>query len=341
MCRSSYKTLSNYLNDLKVRFNLLPSELADFYFSTCFFQSVSEFVIEEKWLSRNENNLQIPLKFLKRIISDQLNSISSMEEFFIQDDKSLKKYQSKASGLEEKIIREVLKRSPAEKKKFLIHALNLMKLAFIEEESFKQKDINYPRLYRSFDGLDKIFELNYELDINMSIDHGAKERLYQGAGVGVQSGYSSILLALHYLKLNYGKSVIDLGSGYGRVGLVFSLLRPDLDMKSYEYVDHRVQLSKNAVKMLELKNNCHFFTQDLSLLEFKIPLSDVYYLYDPFSKETYEFILKQILEYSIDNQITIVTKGNARKWFKDIVDKKSWRIPIDFDSSNLSIFHLN
>ena len=82
-----------------------------------------------------------------------------------------------------------------------------------------------PRLYRAFDGLDHIFKLDYDLEEKTRNNPiSSDERLYSGSGVGVQSGYSTILLALHHLDPVPGCRMVDLGSGYGRGGLVSALL---------------------------------------------------------------------------------------------------------------------
>tara|TARA_B100001971_G_scaffold84647_1_gene78118 strand:+ start:226030 stop:227058 length:1029 start_codon:yes stop_codon:yes gene_type:complete len=340
MCSSSKQTVKSYINQLKIPSNLLPSELGNLYFYSCFIQASCDFLIEEKWLMGLDAKKKPDQDFLKQYFNNQLSTIDFIKDDLCLDNKALLKLKKQFEKLEFEILLEAKERTPVEKKKFLIQALNRMTNIFIQEEQAREDNLNFPRLYRSFDGLDSIFELDYNLDVEMLVDEESKERLYQGSGVGVQSGYSSILLALHFLDLKYGQSVTDLGSGYGRLGLVFSLLRSDLLMNSYEYVDHRVQLSKEAASMLEISKKCIFTTQDLSVEDFKLPFSDIYYLYDPFSEETYQYIISQISEYAKSRKVTIVTKGNARKWFLKLAKEKSWKEPLDIDASNLSIFEL-
>ena len=134
-----------------------------------------------------------------------------------------------------------------------------------------------------------------------------------------------------------GSSIVDLGSGFGRVGLVYSLLRPDIKFIGYEYVPHRVEVSSNAARSLDLEANLRFKVQDLSSQLFKIPIADVYYLYDPFTEETYQYVLKQITELSKKRKITVVTKGNARSWLTEIACKNSWPDPLVIDKGNLCI----
>ena len=47
-----------------------------------------------------------------------------------------------------------------------------------------------------------------------------------------------------------------------------------------------------------LTDRLNFHTQDLSCPDFQIPEADIDYLYDPFTEETYQYVLKQIVEWS-------------------------------------------
>lgn len=336
MCRSSQKTLIDFLNYKKVRFNLLPNELSYLYFYACFLQASNEFSKEQAWLEKiipkSLNELMAPYW------QKQLISLAFLENNLSEDKLDLKAFNLRAIELESVVLEEVKTRSQIEKKAFLIFTLNLMTTAFLAEEEYKKNELFYPRLYRVFDGIDEILELDYSIDLKMVVDQKTKERLYQTSGVGVQSGYSTILLAIHHLNLKPGMTFIDLGSGYGRVALIYALLRPDLNFLSYEYVQHRVELSLKAARKLEIHENNLFLTQDLSLDSFKIPLSDVYYLYDPFSEETYHYVLDQIVNHAKSKKLTIVTKGNARKWIKDLAQKNKWEKHIELDAGNLCIF---
>ncbi len=172
----------------------------------------------------------------------------------------------------------------------------------------------------------------------MKQDLQIKERLYEGAGVGVQSGYSTVLTALENLSLKPGDRFIDLGSGYGRVGLVVGLMHPEVNFVGYEYVPHRVKIAADSTERLSMEKHVHFLTQDLSLKEFQIPEAEIYYMYDPFSEDTYGHVLSQLIELAKHRKVMIVTKGNARGWLMDVVRQEGWGEPQEFDSGNLCLF---
>lgn len=325
-----------------------PNQMAHLYVSAALLVEVMSFIKEQLWLQdKIDLGLEVKTtydKFITPFFSNELKETAFLKEFLINSGSgNIAKVLKNSKKIEKNILKLINGRSKEDLKSFAIQSLKEMEVHFLSEEKYKDardQSLGYQglRLYRTFDSLDNIFALNYNLDLEMGVDHITKERLYQRSGVGVQSGYSTILLALHCVDAEVGSTIVDLGSGYGRVGLVCSLLRPDIKFIGYEYVPHRVDISNVASKALGLSESLDFKVQDLSLDSFKIPDADYFYLYDPFSEETYKYILDQIIEVSMRKKVTIVTKGNARGWLMDIAKKYSWPKPIHIDESNLCIF---
>ncbi|MFG1492330.1 methyltransferase domain-containing protein [Halobacteriovorax sp. ZH4_bin.1] len=328
-----------------------PLQLACLYTKSAFLVTVMDFLKDELWLQKQEDKKSSQVtsyeNFISPFFDDELEAVSFLSDFLVGSGPSkLKDIKKRSKKIETQILESITNKTGPEQKEFLIHSLNTMSDFFIKEEKDQEgrtQEMGHqgPNLYRTFDNLDDIFDLNYNLDQEMEYDHETNERLYQRAGIGVQSGYSTILLALDQIDAAKGSSIVDLGSGYGRVGLVCSLVRPDLNFVGYEYVPHRVEVSNNACEELGLEENLVFKVQDLSLKSFSIPIADIYYLYDPFSKETYEYVLKQILEISRQQEVTIVTKGNANIWLNILADENGWPSPTIVDEGNLCIFKSN
>jgi hypothetical protein len=314
---------------------LTSVELANVFVKASLLFSAIEFIREEVWLTNQEENQSYEMS-LDKFFVDQLSSIKFLKGFLLeQGEKQLRHIQINSKKIVEDILEEILVDKNSIQKSFLIQCLKEMLIHFQEEES---RDGRGMRLYRTFEKIDEIFQLDYQQDKNMLVDHETNERLYQGSGVNVQSGYSTILLAFEALNLKKGQIFIDLGSGYGRVPLVGALLRPDVNFIGYEYVDHRVESGNSASQKFGLEESLKFIAQDLSLDSFKVPVADIYYLYDPFSKETYEYVLNQIVDISKNRKIKIVTKGNAREWLMEIAQTNRWAEPILIDNANLCIF---
>jgi hypothetical protein len=190
-------------------------------------------------------------------------------------------------------------------------------------------------LYRAFDSLDEIFGLDFELDRGLKVD--TSERIYAGSGLGVQTSYSTLLLVLEQLRL--GQHFIDLGSGYGRVGLILGLLHPEVHFSGYEYVDHRVEVSRRSAARAGISDHVRFYTQDLAALDFEIPTADVYYLYDPFTRPTYRLVFAQLKRIARERPITIAAKGDGAEWFRDeIRGETNWRQEAARDVATLHVF---
>ncbi|WP_413291842.1 SAM-dependent methyltransferase [Bdellovibrio sp. HCB185ZH] len=317
---------------------LNTQHLAEIYVLSAFTQTSISFITESHWLYRKQHGaapvFPIFLEFLFRKELVRLSFFRSyLEEIELKGFKELKEH---LHLLEVAVIDYIRTRPAPEQREFSHSSLFQMSSLFAEEESWQPTGIS---LYRTFDRLDEVFELNYDADAGMKIETiDGGERLYEGAGVGVQSGYSTVLTALNHLQLAESSRFVDLGSGYGRVGLVVGLLRPDIDFVGYEYVPHRVHISAKTAERFQIHEHVQFKIQDLSLEEFSIPEAEVYYLYDPFSEETYKHVLDQLIEISHRKSIVIVTKGNARKWLLDVAARENWSQPMQYDSGNLCVF---
>lgn len=202
------------------------------------------------------------------------------------------------------------------------------------KDDFEKRAIEL--LYRAFDPMDRILDIQYGRDDGMI--PSSAERLYEGAGVGVQTSYTTILKALRNLGLARGARLIDLGSGYGRVGLVTGLWREDLNFTGYEYVGHRVEASRASAARAGIGDRVNFVEQDLSAKDFAIPSAEAYYMFDPFSADTYLHVLNQLAAIGRDRAITVVTKADARRWFLDFVAGAGWGEPERLDEDTLLVF---
>lgn len=324
---------------------LNSSEVAELYIYAAFLISSVQFLSEEHWLQSKTTS---PAKgfrdFVAPFFAKELSPIiflqSFMESVSLPD---LRKVAKTALWVETFAMETIKGRSFAEQKNYASQALTMMAGLFRLESQLqsekKRLDLHLGlSMYRTFDRMDELFNLNYRADEGMKQDLENSERLYEGAGVGVQSGYSTVLTALEKLQPSAGSRFIDLGSGYGRVGLVVGLMRPDLNFIGYEFVQHRVDIANTSTQNLGLEDRVHFVTQDLSHRDFQIPEAEIYYMYDPFSEDTYGHVLSQLIEISRTRAITIVTKGNARQWLVKVARRENWREPEEFDSGNLCLF---
>jgi hypothetical protein len=118
---------------------------------------------------------------------------------------------------------------------------------------------------------------------------------------------------------------------------VAGLFNSDWSFQGYEYVEHRVRTAQNASERLGLNPRVRFSTQDLSASNFELPAADVYYLYDPFSKATYERVLAYINKNRLERRTLVVAKGGALPSFQ-AAGFSGWREPEILDDGHLGLF---
>jgi len=345
--------LNNQSNDNYDFLNVLKKmnfhDLGLLYANIGLIQTLLQFIIEQHWIKQKVNgqkeiNFQT---FVTDLLKCELVLVPYLHPYLQRlTIGHLKKVNVKIKRMETQILNYILQNENFEQKIFVTQVLCEISEYYEFENQMqieKEKIGEYLGLsfYRTFDNLDLIFNLNYASDLGMKIDLNLGERLYEGAGVGVQSGYSTMLTALRYLNPEYGSRLIDLGSGYGRLGFVVGLMRPDIKFFGYEYVSHRVASSLQTVQKFNLNEHTHFYTQDLAAKDFTIPDADIYYMYDPFSAETYKYVLNQLVEISRRQKIKIATKGNARFWLNDLAQQQGWESPYELDNCNLCLYVSN
>lgn len=322
------------------------NEIAQVYVDNAFLKVFLSFVADQYWLEKQANpKAQISFDlFIKPFLDVEFAPLKFLHEHLRTSSIELAKSLMPTLGqIERSILNFIIEQDNEAQKNFARQTLTLISELYefenvLQKERKQQGSYLALSLYRAYDGLDEIFKLDYLADKDMKLDPTCAERLYEGAGVGVQSGYSTLLTALRHLEPELGSRFIDLGSGYGRMGIVVGLLRPDIQFTGYEYVQHRVNISQTTALRFELQNHVNFQSQDLAKKDFKIPDAEIYYLYDPFSKETYQHVLDQLISISRRMPIKIATKGNARQWLLEIAREQNWSAPLEFDDTNLCLF---
>jgi hypothetical protein len=121
---------------------------------------------------------------------------------------------------------------------------------------------------------------NKEQDLSMRV-RGSFEYSH------TQTHYTDLMDLFNYLDPAPGESFIDIGSGFGRVGFFIGLCFPKISYRGFELIKERV-LCSNSIKERNHFDNIDFFEQNLLDPNFKLPVSDYYFLYDPLEKEDLE-----------------------------------------------------
>lgn len=246
--------------------------------------------------------------------------------YFSKNQIQSKKHQDLLNSYFQKILNCTVSDFDFQSKRELLKLLfNKMHRVFQVEQTQNEKIINvyFERFcfFRSFDFIDDIIGIDYSIELNHSPMKTTNQRLYEGAGVGVQSSYSTLYQIFNSVDFKKNSNLIDLGSGYGRLGFYLNVLRPDVYFIGFEYLDFRVDQANKNLGNISSNNYSQFVTQDLSSSNFILPEADYYYLYDPFTEATYELVMNQLIQISNRKNITLISKGNSKYWLRLIHDK--------------------
>lgn len=117
--------------------------------------------------------------------------------------------------------------------------------------------------------------------------------------------YSTLEAVFQSLALAPGTQVVDLGSGYGRVGFYLALRLPAVLFSGYEVVAGRVAEAARVASQLGL-SQLSFRCQDLADPALRLLRADVYFMYQPVNDETQERLLLQLQLLSKVRPITLV-----------------------------------
>ena len=341
-----HKNLKLSENEISSLWRSLPvRERASLFIDAAFLVTILRFIQEQYWIYNKERDEPAHFgNFAKKFFKQELSLVLFLHSTFESSDIADIEEMRRNITLVLKVL--LLEIAQLEKNEHWVFATECLKLMLGIFEFEQQLHNNYDdkkepvsfTLDRTFDILDHVFNLDYKTEMESTITEETIERIFQGSGVGVQSSYNTIVIALNYLRVPLNAKFIDLGSGYGRVGLVVSLLRPDIEFIGYEFVGHRVDLANAATEKLGLQKKTRFYQQDLSAVDFKIPEAEVYYMFDPFTAETYSHVIAQLNAIATQKKFMIVTKGNAREQFMTVAEKKNWSAPQVFTYGNFCLF---
>jgi len=144
-----------------------------------------------------------------------------------------------------------------------------------------------------------------KIEFSSRAKYKGSETYFNVSVSGTQSSYADICMMLESLHLRAGQKVIDLGSGYGRMGFVIGDKYPDVFFKGYEIVDARRAESSRVAQSWGWQN-VSYETRDLGDVNFTPDVADVYFMYDPANNPTTEKILKDLRKVAEKRAIRIV-----------------------------------
>lgn len=120
----------------------------------------------------------------------------------------------------------------------------------------------------------------------------------------IQTPYAELIRICQKLELKTGEIVVDLGAGYGRLGIVLRELHPGVEFLGIECVPERVEEGKRV-------HGLNLVQGDLTHSEFLPPEANHYFIYD-FGKVSHiRDLLKKLSMIADRKKITITGRGKG------------------------------
>jgi SAM-dependent methyltransferase len=113
--------------------------------------------------------------------------------------------------------------------------------------------------------------------------------------------YSEILNLFQAVGLKDGQTVVDLGAGFGRVGLALAARYPGVSSTGYEIVKERIDEGARVAKEWGLDSQVHLLEQNLADPQFKPKAADVYFAFNPVSGSTFDKILEDLRTVGLES----------------------------------------
>lgn len=168
--------------------------------------------------------------------------------------------------------------------------------------------------------IDRLLQINsFEIEKELALEKGnykeskrfQSPQLWYGLGDQLlQTPYGELIEAFGQLESEKIKSIIDIGCGYGRVGIIASVFFPESKFLGYELEPKRVQEARRIGEKLKIKN---YEIQEANVLSsnFELPLSEVYFIYDFSEPRHIRMILDKLKRYYETSDFFIIARGKG------------------------------
>lgn len=124
--------------------------------------------------------------------------------------------------------------------------------------------------------------------------------------------YSELSAICDFLKPKDNELMVDLGAGYGRLGLVLQKQYPSVKFVGYELVRERVD-EGNRVFEIEGCSNARLFMQDLMKESFELPHAEYYFIYDFGKTEHIRKTMKQLEILADSHHFKVIARGKGSR----------------------------
>lgn len=134
----------------------------------------------------------------------------------------------------------------------------------------------------------------------------------------LQTPYTELRFTLTCLAPRAGQRIIDLGAGYGRMGLVLARHFPQVEFLGHEIVPERVAEGRRVLEAQRCAL-ARLEESDLGAANFRLGAADFYFLYDFGAREAIRKTLGELRELAARRAIVVVGRGRASR---DLIERE-------------------
>lgn len=163
------------------------------------------------------------------------------------------------------------------------------------------------------------------------VERGNLKQHYQGTQTWIglhpqvlQTPYSDILNCLESLRDCSVTTVVDIGSGYGRVGLVMNAVFPEAKFLGVEVLKKRAREGNRVFERLGLKN-CRMIEQNVLANDYQIPQAQIYFIYDFSEADDICQVLDILQSRMREKTFYLITRGERVDFLLEKKYKSFWR----------------
>ena len=170
---------------------------------------------------------------------------------------------------------------------------------------------------------------------NKPVDNSNRKKHFSGSQVWIglhpqtlQTPYSDVYWALCQLQSYKPNSLVDLGAGYGRVGLVSSMVNPAVSFIGIEILRERCAEASRIFTKYGLAN-CKMINRSLVDPDFEIPQADVYFIYDFSHIDEISYALEKICTHNESKSFFFVVASGEQVSFligKGVSFGRKWQV---------------
>lgn len=130
----------------------------------------------------------------------------------------------------------------------------------------------------------------------------------------MQTPYVELRNILSLLDPTPHSHIVDLGCAYARMAFILGQHYPQVRFSGYELEGLRVQEAQRVLHSFHYPN-VQILTQDLTSVDFRIPLADIYFIFDYGTPAAVRQTLQDLKEIALSRKIRVVARGKlVRFW---------------------------